>query len=283
MPVRLLFSRVNYSFFFVFLLTCLFPLKASETYFAAPYVQGFLTISVEKPLVNEIQKENPPSLAPKENLKILVWNIYKGQMFSNKPLPFSLQGYDFSLIQEETKKNLLAQITKPGWSYFLPTFNDGENTTGLSLYSRYKATKTKGFHTSYSEPFIITPKGVLIADFGTLRIINVHSLNFVPFSEWKYELDKVLKETLSTPWVVLAGDFNTWSDERLKYLLDQAQALELKEVVFKGKHDRTQALGNPIDHIFAKGFKLRDSQVIPMPNYSDHQALEVTLKKINSN
>lgn len=283
MPVRISFTRVLYSLITVFLFAYHFQLKASETYFAAPYVQGFLAISIEKPIVNSIKKENPPPLAPKETLKIIVWNIYKGELFSDKPLPFSLQDYDFSLIQEETKANLLSQMKKPGWNYFLPTFSNGEMTTGLSTYSRYEATQTKGHHTSFSEPFIITPKGVLITDFGTLRIINVHSLNFVPYEEWKYELDKVFKETTNHQWIILAGDFNTWSEERLTYLKEQAKKHELKEVIFKGEKEKTKTLGNPLDHVFAKGFKLRDSQIIPMENYSDHHALEVTLQKLSPN
>lgn len=283
MPVRFLFSRVLCSPILLFLVVCINSAIASETYFAAPYVQGFLDINVEKPLVNFITKENPPAIAPKETLKILVWNIYKAELFKERPLPFSLQSYDFSIIQEETKDNLLKQMQKAGFSYFLPSFSTGKMTTGLSTYSRYLATATSGFHTDYSEPFIITPKGVLITDFGTLRVINVHSLNFVPFEEWKYELDKVLKVTKEKNWVILAGDFNAWNEERTDYLKSQIKENGLQEVTFKSKVKRTNVLGYPLDFVFAKGFKLRDSQIIPMNDYSDHHALEVTVQKIESN
>jgi endonuclease/exonuclease/phosphatase (EEP) superfamily protein YafD len=168
-----------------------------------------------------------------------------------------------------------------GHHYFIPTFSIDNDKTGVSLLSKYEAKKAKGFHSNFYEPFIISPKSYLVLEFDTVALINVHALNFVTFSEWKSELDRLVKTSekfiKEKTGLVVAGDFNTWNEERYNYLKTKFREIGLQEVTFK-KDKRTKTLGFPLDGVFSYGYRLRDSNVFEVENFSDHNALEVVLE-----
>lgn len=278
---------------FLFLLYRPYAL-ASESYFAQDFVRGLFSIGIEKPIVHsfenvETKQEDKAAQLPKK-INLLVWNIQKNESLQEKPLPFSLEAYDFVLLQENVWKWSIKNLAFRGYHFFVPTFSIGEgdtrDKTGVSLLSKYKPHSLKAFHTQYYEPFIISPKSFLIAEYSQLAIINVHALNFVSFKEWVFELKRIIKEaqafvTKKKPTIV-AGDFNTWSDERLDTLKAELTKIGLQEVTFKNDK-RTKILGLPLDGVFSYGFRLRDSNVFPVESFSDHNALEVILemKEIN--
>lgn len=274
---------------FALILLCLYydaNLRASESYFAQDFVRGIFSVAPEKPILhhhrNESKKLNKKSRSKINKLRLLVWNIHKGELIRNSktPLPFSLNAYDLIALQENAWPWSLEYLKYRGNHYFLPTFQIEGQKTGTSIISQIEPIIVKGHHTQYAEPFIVTPKSFIHANYKKFDLINIHSLNFVAFSEWKYELDRVLKETKKEKPLIVVGDFNTWDEERTNYLKKVMQENELKEVTFN-KDLRSRFLGRPVDYIFARGFILRDAQVLPMPNHSDHNALEVVLQFVS--
>ena len=74
--------------------------------------------------------------------------------------------------------------------------------------------------------------------------------------------------------MILAGDFNTWTEEKTKSLNQMANRLGLTEVGFSDD-DRTRVFGNAIDWVFAPGLSVTSAQVHGSITGSDHKPIEV--------
>ena len=259
--------------------------RASESYFAQDFIRSLFSISIEKPIVHTFKNPNTPLTKGKDQVpqkvSLLVWNIHKGESIKNKKLPFSLNAYDFVFIQENMWRWSLEGLPFNGHHYFIPTFSIDNDKTGVSLLSQYEAKRFMGLHSNYYEPFIISPKSYLVLEFDRIALINVHALNFVTFEEWKAEIDRISEKAKKyiedKSGLIIAGDFNTWNEERFNYLRTKFTNIGLQEITYK-KDLRTKTFGFPIDYVFSHGFRLRDSNVFAVEEFSDHNALEVVLE-----
>ena len=76
--------------------------------------------------------------------------------------------------------------------------------------------------------------------------------------------------------VVLAGDFNTWSDERMVVVNDLAQRLSLESLDYTN-HNRTSVFGNALDHVFYRGLEPveHDTWIVTS---SDHNPTRVSFR-----
>jgi len=74
--------------------------------------------------------------------------------------------------------------------------------------------------------------------------------------------------------IILAGDFNTWTEEKTRTLRQMVQRLGLSEVSFSDD-DRTRVFGNAIDWVFARGLSVEFAQVHGSITGSDHKPMEV--------
>ncbi|MDG6778589.1 endonuclease/exonuclease/phosphatase family protein [Thiomicrorhabdus sp. zzn3] len=128
----------------------------------------------------------------------------------------------------------------------------------------------------------ITHKTALItqhrlANDETLTHVNIHAINFVPHRLFKKELQVLWSKLshLEGPMIV-SGDFNTWNKTRLKTLQHAIAQLQLTKVDYPESHAIKTLLRKPLDHIFFRGLKLHSSQVISVPDISDHNPLIAT-------
>ena len=134
------------------------------------------------------------------------------------------------------------------------------------------------------EPLLQVPKAALITRFrveghaGTLAIANLHGINFTLSAAGAYreQLEAVRAElaTHAGP-IVLAGDFNTWSDERLAAVEAVARELGLVAVAFH-PDARARFFDHPVDHVFVRGIDVIDAKVVSVAS-SDHNPLFATL------
>ena len=135
-----------------------------------------------------------------------------------------------------------------------------------------------------NEPIIQIPKSILVSTYspaGTnqrLLVANVHGINFSlglnAYREQFKALDTILRE--HTGPLILAGDFNTWSDDRQAILDQLSKDLSLQQVGYKSHH-RITVFGNPIDHVYYRGLELVQASS-PSVSSSDHNPLLVTFK-----
>jgi len=181
----------------------------ASDFFAKEIVRNLFSIQTLSPGLIETRIGASKSLVIPSKISLLVWNMFKGERLKNKPLPFKLFDYDFSLIQEDSDFIINEKLKGSGQHYFFPTFKKASVKTGVSILSKFMANEVYGFHSHFKEPFLVTPKSALIADFGKLRVINIHSLNFVKHKEWQKQLDEILPYASSPRFVIFGGDFNT--------------------------------------------------------------------------
>ena len=107
------------------------------------------------------------------------------------------------------------------------------------------------------EPWLRLPKSGLYAEYvlsnGTKLItVNLHSVNFtVGTEEYQAQLESFKQVLISHKGALLiAGDFNSWSEERLEVLRGVLKKYHIKEVTFKDDNRKRFITGLPLDHIF---------------------------------
>ncbi len=250
---------------------------AATSFFAKSLMRTLFDIEVspEEIKIQEGASFEKLSKGQEKSFNLLVWNIYKGDLFQKSPLPVNYNDFQIILFQEYAEgiaKDYLPQNNL----YFLPTFKWEGDLTGVAIYAQEKLKGISPLHTKYREPFILTPKASLITEYRGITVINTHALNFVSEEEWLFELNEISKFLAGKEKIIWAGDFNTWSSERTQYLLNHMDKLGLKEVKFTEDH-RTLHLGFPVDFIFTKGISYQGQKTYEAGDYSDHNPLSLTI------
>ena len=134
------------------------------------------------------------------------------------------------------------------------------------------------------EPLLRIPKSAVITWLRiagieeTVAIVNVHAINFEIFLQaYRAQLEAIADALASHRGpIILAGDFNTWSDSREQVVAEIAARLGLKELVLP-VDQRATFLGRHVDHIFVRGLELADVVAIPVTS-SDHNPVMATLR-----
>jgi endonuclease/exonuclease/phosphatase (EEP) superfamily protein YafD len=233
--------------------------------------------------------KNIPAI-PRNDIKVLVWNMYKaGKDSWHVDYPKVIKGMDILLLQEFfTNKRMMEVIQKDtDRDYYLSTsFKDkkhGMARTGVATASQYEATGYGWQRSYYREPIIRTPKmtGVTVFDLaGTdkdLLTLNIHAVNFVSTRKLKHMVYEGIKAANKHDGpVVFAGDFNTWSNKKQRMLFKMMKDHGFQNVGFK-PDTRMRTFGNILDFVFIRDLKLKYSKVYGDIEGSDHKAMEVHL------
>ncbi len=132
-----------------------------------------------------------------------------------------------------------------------------------------------------AEPFTSLPKTILITRYPlantrhSLMIANIHMINFAldiaAFRDQARQMEKILLHHQGP--MIIAGDFNTWSEERLSIIEDMSDRLHLARVDFKTDLAR-KAFGHTIDRVYYRGLTLEEALVVEVDS-SDHNPLLV--------
>ncbi len=111
----------------------------------------------------------------------------------------------------------------------------------------------------------------------TLAIANLHGINFtLGLESFRAQLEAVADELAAHRGpAVLAGDFNTWSQERHEVLNAITERLGMApiEMIPDG---RRRTFGRHLDHLFVRGLRVVQAQA-PEVKSSDHNPILVTL------
>lgn len=133
-----------------------------------------------------------------------------------------------------------------------------------------------------NEPYLRMPKTALISYFPVaghdepLLVANIHGVNFtLGSSDLENQLQAIqeLIHTHNGP-VIVAGDFNTWSNARMDVVRQLAIKHDLQPVSFQ-RHQSARRFGHHLDHVYYRGLTLLHSQVTEVKS-SDHYPLTVT-------
>lgn len=234
----------------------------------------------------------PEGKLPQTSLDILVWNVKKG---ANKPFEEEFRKFgdekEILLIQEAYTApyftGTIGEFAHYEWdlglSFRYRMYNN--EATGNMIGATVKPTWVKVEHTLDLEPVTKTPKSTVYAKFEVdgletqVLVVSMHGINFNGFHAYIDHLEQVGKviEAHDGP-VILAGDFNTRTDEREAEMREFAKRHKLNEVSFKNSDIRMRSYGTKhfLDYAFLKGLKVNDAEVHASPG-SDHQPMTLNL------
>lgn len=269
-------------------------LAAKSIVFTVPLGPEFIEISKVTPDASLtyqsdcVQFNSSVPIDRNGQLNVLVWNIYKQQKNDwQTALNILTTSSDLVLLQEASLTAELKQfvIDKSYSAELVRAFDVFDTSAGVLTLAKESSEKVCA-HTAI-EPWLRLPKSALLSEYAlsngqTLIVINIHAINFTLGTEdYKNQIEALSQEVQAHGGpLIIAGDFNSWSDDRLATLQQQVKPLRLKEVIFTPDERMRFITGLPLDHIFYRGLEVKEAHSTKS-NASDHNPLQVsfTLKK----
>ncbi|PAR33137.1 endonuclease/exonuclease/phosphatase family protein [Vibrio metoecus] len=234
------------------------------------------------------QNAHAQILDKSRQINLLVWNIYK----QNRPswqteLSLLSASQQLLLLQEANMNEGLKQwINDNGW--------DGTQTRAFEAFGEAagvinlaKVMPMMACAYTQVEPWLRLPKSGIYARYRLsnqqeLAVVNLHAVNFTyGTQEYQQQLTALFEElrSFSGP-VIVAGDFNSWSEARMALVSANLASIGLQEVAFDPDHRTTFITGLPLDHVFYRGLVLKKAEA-PKSDASDHNPLLVSFQLID--
>lgn len=219
-------------------------------------------------------------------IRLLTWNIHKQEDSGwDHDLARFAAGTDILLLQEVTLTEPIAQLLQAadlGW-VMASSFIYRERDIGVLTATRVPpvATCTQRM----VEPLLRLPKSAVISWLRlpdtreTLAVINLHAVNFsVTLGAYRDQL-RAIGDALAAHRgpIVLGGDLNTWTDERLDAVRELGTRLSLTELTYPEQDLRSLFLGKQLDHIFVRGLGATKVEAIAVQS-SDHNPVSAVLR-----
>ncbi len=249
------------------------------------FVTGNSNLDVQRDNGNceqRVETKSEFSISP-DRISILNWNIYKGSRDEwQTDLTRLLGEKDIVLLQEAPLTDKLLNILEENrlrWN-FNGTFTFNGQESGVLSASQVSPIESCGFRVS--EPILRLPKAATISKYRikesdqTLLVGNIHGINFTlgqtAYKNQMTTMAKVLNDHDGP--VILAGDFNNWSQKRIETVKELAAQIDLIPLEFTDEN-RTRILGHTVDHIYYRGVEPVELESHPIES-SDHNPLTVT-------
>ena len=217
-----------------------------------------------------------------DSIRLLNWNIHKSSQEGwRDDLRRLAAGSDLLLLQEATLEHGLADAMQtPYHSVFAPGYRTADSQSGVMTLSRVPA--LSHCFLSHQEPWLRTPKATSISRFSiagsdeNLLVVNLHGVNFAIGSESleRQFLDASTQIERHQGPVIFSGDFNTWSEERMRRVSKIMTALQMRPLSFPQDH-RKEVFGQPLDHIFVRGLRVLNTGSSQVDS-SDHNPIFAT-------
>lgn len=217
-----------------------------------------------------------------DSFSLVSWNIHKGSDAGwSNDLQDLFNKYDLLLLQEAHLDPEMQKLLDdwPGYWAMGPAFSLQRMHVGVLTAARLS--DAAACSTLVNEPLTGIPKALLITYYPiagqekNMLVANIHGVNFtLGTQELAQQLDFIAEAIADHQGpVVMAGDFNTWSKARMRLLHSMAESTGLQSVHFNGQQ-QSKHLGQAVDHIYYRGLKLVNSQVLTLKT-SDHLPLSV--------
>ncbi|SON50302.1 endonuclease/exonuclease/phosphatase family protein [Vibrio tapetis] len=253
--------------------------------FSVPLKPQVISFEANQSLEEQVCYQGKPDQFIDEQgmLSVLVWNIYKQNRdnWQQELERFSKHAQLILLQEASLDTGFIGWLKTKQWaSNHVSAFRAFETSTGVLNLATQMPSKACAF--IQKEPWLRLPKSGLYATYGlsngqSLAVINIHAINFtVGTLEFKEQL-VALRNAVNKHQgpMIMAGDFNTWSEERTETLEDLMASLSMNEVTFSPDH-RTQFItGLVLDHIYYRDLVLETAEA-PSTDASDHNPLLAT-------
>jgi endonuclease/exonuclease/phosphatase (EEP) superfamily protein YafD len=232
--------------------------------------------------VDDGQADSQVELDP-SRIELFVWNMQKGaHPDSYADLSRLAAGKDLVLIQEaRLEQQPVDALNGASYWSFAPGYKTDSASTGVMTLSATEP--LTHCQLTDREPWLRSPKAISITNFGleetdqTLAVVNVHAVNFtLGITDFQRQLTKIVSALTDHDGpLILAGDFNTWRDQRMAILNSIAEQLELDELSFDSDN-RVTPFGSIVDHVFVRGLNTLETST-EIVESSDHNPMSITL------
>jgi endonuclease/exonuclease/phosphatase (EEP) superfamily protein YafD len=218
---------------------------------------------------------------------MLVWNVHKGKDEEAWVVDMNrLTGRaDMFVLQEALDDDQMNQLFKQDlhqyeW-YFAKSFSYTKTgiSSGVVTGSKFEAWARLLHRTEDREPFVKTPKTVVIAFYQltngkNLAVLNIHGLNKTSNEAFFKQIDEslVILKNHEGP-VVYAGDFNTNNKSKTEGLNQRLAKIGLKKIGYETDHRK-----HKLDWIYIRGCTPTESEILYDIKTSDHTPLYAKLK-----
>ncbi len=232
-------------------------------------------------------KPEPQQGLNPDNIRFLDWNIYKQQRDNlTQDLSRFAASHDIMTLQEARLDPGLLTVLKNrrlNWIMNSAFYLHGD-ATGVMTVADRNALYSCGF--LVHEPLIYLPKGALVSEYPlqhsaqTLLVANLHGINFsLGLAAYRQQLDLLYQALKSHHGpLIVAGDFNSWSDQRLAQMMALVNKLSLSKLDYS-INNKTQVFGHALDYVFYRQLKPLAKQV-PQVSSSDHNPISVRFSVI---
>ena len=220
-----------------------------------------------------------------DSIAILDWNIHKGKDKGwEKDFLRLAREKDLLLLQEAPLNDELQELLQQKNLYWNlnSAFRYRGVETGVLVASAIEPLGSCGMR--FTEPLIGLPKTILINTYAIsgstdeLLVATVHGINItLGIGAYKAQfqaLADVLKKHNGP--LIIAGDFNNWSDKRTAVVDFLVDYLSLSVLPFEDE-GRTKFFGDPVDHFLYRGMEPVAHMVHPVTS-SDHNPISVTFR-----
>jgi len=220
-----------------------------------------------------------------ENIAFLNWNIYKGNGEDwQTDLSSYAQDHDLMTIQEATLDEEFTHLLETHHFTWVmnKAFDFNGTSAGVMNVANTDAVHSCGFKDQ--EPLIRIPKSTLVSYYQIngsdkrLLVANIHGINFTfGVSSYHQQLENLYEavEHHDGPMIV-AGDFNSWSDDRMAEVERLVARLSLSKITYP-VNNKTHIFGNAIDHVFYRQLEIVNNQVWQVSS-SDHNPISVNFR-----
>jgi len=237
----------------------------------------------EMPVAHE-QTAATEGLDP-ENIAFLSWNIYKGNGEGwQQDLAAFADKHDLMAIQEATlDQEFTGLLEDHHFNWIMNSaFRFNGTTAGVMNVAHMNAVYSCGLKAS--EPIIRLPKSTLVSYYmidgsdQQLLVANIHGINFTlgidAYREQLEQLYDAVKQHQGP--MIVAGDFNSWSDDRVNEVNKLVSRLALSQIEYP-INNKTHIFGKAIDHVFYRQLEPVSNHVWQITS-SDHNPISVSFR-----
>lgn len=218
-------------------------------------------------------------------IRIASWNLHKeADPGWESDLGRLVAQSDLVLLQEAgVSPELRAVVERRGFSWLLSSaFSYQGFEYGVLTATRVRPASACILRAN--EPLLGIPKAALITYFrlarrdATLAVVNLHAINFTLGTvAYRAQLEAIADALAGHRGpIVMGGDFNTWSDERMDVLRGIAARLSLSPVEFR-VDERKRFMGRVFDRVFVRGIEVLGASAWAVSS-SDHNPVLVSLR-----
>lgn len=211
------------------------------------------------------------------------WNLYKGRLAGWQEDLDALQAQSDVLLLQEAHliPELVAWLGERELDWTMANaYTLSGDWAGVLTIS--KVPQVSVCAQRITEPYLRLPKTVLISYLPLrgqpdyLLVVNIHGVNFTLGSGTLARQLRAIEAVIRrhTGPLVLAGDFNTWSDARMAVVRKLAADNGLQPVPLK-EPQAAGYFGRQLDHIYFRGLIPRNSRTTRVES-SDHFPITVT-------